>query len=51
MDTDIALAGLASGMAVLIGAEYRCGIHAMLLLAMRGSVPKGVCRDPHFRYK
>src|SRR5262249_38307031 len=51
MDTDIAHACLASGVAVPIGAEYRCGIHDMLLLAVRGSVPRGVCRDPHFRYK
>src|SRR2546421_2970847 len=51
MDTDIAHARLASGMAVLIGAKYRRGIHARLLLAMRGSVPRGVCLDPHFRYK
>jgi hypothetical protein len=42
---------LASGMAVSIGAEYGCGIHEMLLLAVRGSVPRGVCRDPHFHYK
>ena len=27
MDTDIALANVASGMAVPIGAEYRCGVH------------------------
>ena len=51
MDTDIAHARLASGMAVPIGAEYRRGIHEMLLLAVRGSVPRGVCRDPHFHYK
>ena len=51
MDTDIASASLASGRAVPIGAEYRRGIHAMLLLVVRGSVPRGVCRDPHFRYK
>src|SRR5215472_19193443 len=51
MDTDIALASLASGRAVPMGAEYRRGIHAMLLLVVRGSVPRGVCRDPHFRYK
>jgi hypothetical protein len=51
MDTDIAHTRLASGMAVSIGAEYGCGIHEMLLLAVRGSVPRGVCRDPYFRYK
>ena len=51
MDSDIAHASLASGMAVPIGAEYRRGIHAMLLLAVCGSVPRGVCQDPHFRYK
>ena len=51
MDTDIAHTCLASGMAVSIGAEYRRGIHDMLLLAVRGSVPRGVCRDPHFHYK
>src|SRR5438132_1966057 len=51
MDTDIAHARLASGRAVPIGAKYRRGIHAMLLLAVRGSVPRGVCQDPHFRYK
>src|SRR6266508_3239878 len=51
MDTDIAHARLASGMAVPIGAEYRRGIHAMLLMAVRGSVPRGVCQGPHFRYK
>src|SRR5262249_54014834 len=27
MDTNVALAGLASSMAVRIGAEYRCGVH------------------------
>src|SRR6266540_3339459 len=51
MDTDIAHARLASGMAVPIGAEYRRGIHDMLLMAVRGSVPRGVCQGPHFRYK
>ena len=51
MDTDIAHTRLASGRAVPIGAEYRRGIHDMLLLAVRGSVPRGVCRDPHFHYK
>src|SRR6266545_3922013 len=51
MDTDIAHARLASGMAVPLGAEYRRGIHDMLLMAVRGSVPRGVCQGPHFRYK
>src|SRR5215471_21582448 len=51
MATDIAPASVASGRAVPIGAVYRRGIHAMLLLVVRGSVPRGVCRDPHFRYK
>jgi len=51
MDTDIAPASLASGRAVPLGAEYRRGIHDMLLLAVRGSVPRGVCLDPHLRYK
>jgi hypothetical protein len=44
MDTDIAPASLASGRAAPIGAEYGRGIHAMLLLVVRGSVPRGVCR-------
>jgi len=51
MATDIAPASVASGRAVPIGAAYRRGIHAMLLLVVRGSVSRGVCRDPHFRYK
>jgi hypothetical protein len=48
MDTDIAHACLTSGRAVPIGAKYRRGIHAMLLLAVCGSVPRGVCRVPIF---
>lgn len=51
MDTDIAHASLASGRPGPIGAEYRRGIQDMLLLAVRGSVPRGVCQDPHCRYK
>src|SRR5262249_8145761 len=51
MDPDSAQTRLASGMAVPIGAEYRRGIHDMLLLAVRGSVPRGVCWDPHLHYK
>ena len=48
MATDIAPASVASGRAVPIGAVYRRGLHAMLLLVVRGSVPRGVCLDPHF---
>jgi hypothetical protein len=51
MDTAIAHACLASGRAGPIGAESRRGSHDRLLLAVCGSVPRGVCRDPHFRYK
>jgi hypothetical protein len=51
MDTYIAHTCLTSGRAVPIGAKYRRGIHDMLLMAVRGSGPRGVCRDPHFRYK
>jgi hypothetical protein len=41
MDINIALADLASGIAIPIGAEYGAG-SIMLLLAMLGNVPKGV---------
>jgi hypothetical protein len=42
MDTDSAYTRLAPGMAVPIGAEYHHGIRDRLLLAVRGSVPRGV---------
>ena len=48
MDTDIAHACLTSGRAVPMGAEYCRGIHAMLLLVVRGSVPGGVVGIPVF---
>ena len=40
MATDIAPASVASGWAVPIGAAYRRGIHALLLLVVRGNVPQ-----------
>jgi len=51
MATDIAPASVASGRAVPIGAKCRRGIHDLLLLAVHGNVPRGVCLDPLFRYK
>src|SRR5262245_18520475 len=51
MDTDMAHPRLASGMAVPIEAAYRRGLPDRLLLAVRGSGPRGVGRAPLFRYK
>jgi len=51
MNANVALAGLASGRARQIGAEYSRGVMTILLLALRGSVPKGVCLDPRSCYK
>src|SRR5262249_40560825 len=50
MDSNIDHTSLASARAMPIGAEYLRRVHDMLLLAVRGSVPRGVCRDPNFRY-
>jgi hypothetical protein len=50
MDTDIALAGLASGMAMPIGAEYACGVHDAPPGCAWRALPRGVCLDPCFLY-
>src|SRR2546430_7566698 len=49
MDTDIALAGLASGRAREIGAEYRGGVHDdSPLLVVLGSMPRKSMSGPPF---
>jgi len=50
MDTDIALAGLASGMAVLIGAEYGRGVHDTSSWLCVETLPREVCLDPRLLY-
>ena len=49
MDTNVPMA-ITSGMAVLIGAECSCGVHDGPP-GLCGSMPRGVCLDPHFCYK
>src|SRR5882724_12565877 len=52
MDTKIALACLASSMAIQIGGECRCGVHdSPRGFARIGYVPKGVRLVPGFPWK
>src|SRR5207302_65998 len=50
MDTNIALADLASGRAVAIGAECRRGVHDAPPGCAWKTLPREVCRDPRFLY-
>src|SRR5262249_11191605 len=50
MDTASALAGLASGMARPLGAEYACGVHDAPPGCAWKTWPRGVCLDPCFLY-
>src|SRR5262249_24346202 len=50
MDTDITLAGLASGMAVPIRAEYTRGVHDAPPGCAWKTLPRGVCLDPRLLY-
>ena len=50
MDTDIALAGLASSMVVTIRAEYTRGVHDAPPGCAWKTLPRGVCLDPRLLY-
>src|SRR5215831_12764647 len=50
MDTDIALAALASGRTVLVGAECRRGVHDAPPGCAWKTLPREVCLDPRLLY-
>src|SRR6516165_8391930 len=50
MDTDIALAALASGRTVLVGAECRRGVHDAPPGCAWKTLPRDVCLDPRLLY-